>query len=170
MQYEFHCHFSNSMFCYFHCTNVLLKLMSLDREKTYVTVTSCTEDILFTYRLAFVLAQEETQFDSCGLDGAVVVQATLGRGSLSDLSAASGCQPKPELSLSPDLWKESETLGTHIAWCVFSVNHPETTPRASDASADWWDLQIGKQSFHLGWLLTFVDGQINPRVQHFWHC
>ena len=122
-------------------------------KKTYITVTSCTEDILFTYRIAFVLAQEETQFDSCGLGGAVVVQATLGRGSLSDLSPASGCQPKPELSLSPDLWKESETLGTYIAWCRFIVTHPEPTTRAGDTRPDWWDLQIGNHSFHLGWLL-----------------
>ena len=149
MQYEFHCHFSNSIQCsVIHCTNVLLN--SLDRVKTYVTVISCTEDILFTYRIAFVLAQEETQFDSCGLGGAVVVQATLGRGSLSDLSPASGCQPKPELSLSPDLWKESETLGMHIAWYGFSVNHREPTTRASDARADWWSLQIEKYSFDLG--------------------
>ena len=106
-------------------------------EKTYVTVTSCTYDIFLTYRIAFVLAQQETQFDSCGLDGAVVVQATLGRGSMSDLSPASGCQPKPELSLSPDLWKESETLGTHVAWYGFSVNHPEPTTRAGDARAEY---------------------------------
>ena len=138
----------NVLLQYFHCTNVLL--ISLDRKKTYVTVTSCTEDILFTYRIAFVLAQEETQFDSCGLDGAVVVQATLGRGSMSDLSPASGCQPKPELSLSPDLWKESETLGTHITRYGFSVNHPEPNTRAGISRADWWDLQIGNQSFHLG--------------------
>ena len=122
------------MFCYFHCTDVLL--ISLIVKKPYVTVTSCTEDTLFTYRIAFVLAQEETQFDSCGLDGAVVVQATLGRGSLSDLSPASGCQPKPELSLSPDLWKESETLGTYTTWYGFSVNHPEPTTRAGDAGTD----------------------------------
>ena len=117
-----------SMFCYFHCTNVLL--IPLERKKTYVTATSCTEDICLTYRIAFVLAQEETQFDSCGLGGAVVVQATLGRGSLSDLSPASGCQPRPELSLSPDLWKESETLGTHIAWYGFHrCQHQRTKKR-----------------------------------------
>ena len=168
MQYEFHCHFSNSIQCsVIHCTNVLLN--SLDRVKTYVTVISCTEDILFTYRIAFVLAQAETQFDRCGLGGAVVEQATLGRGSMSDLSPASGCQPKPELSLSPDLWEGSETLGTYIAWCGLSVNHPEPTTRAGDARADWWELQIGTQSFHLGWLSPFVDFQINPRGQHFWH-
>ena len=95
-----------------------------------------SQKIYYLHRIAFVVAQEETRFDSCGLDGAVVVQATLGRGSLSDLSPASGCQPKPELSLSPDLWKESETLGTHVAWYRFSVNHWEPTTRAGDAGTD----------------------------------
>ena len=67
-------------------------------------------------------AQEKTQFDSCGVDGAVDVHAILGdshprRGSLSDLSQASGCQPRPELSLSVDARDLPETLGRHSVAC-----------------------------------------------------